>query len=112
MDVERTIEFILQQQASLTAQMGELQARMGEMQSLVGRLATQQLELTQHVDHFQREVSAAVLTIADAQRRTEERLANLAERQAHLAEAQAHTEERLNALIAIVDGIVRHIKPQ
>ncbi len=97
MDVERTIEFIVQQQANLSAQMGELQARMGEMQSLVGRLATQQLELTQHVDHFQREVSAAVLTIADAQRR--------------LAEAQAHAEER-HALITIVDGIVRHIKPQ
>jgi len=98
MDIERTVEFILQQQATFSAQMDVLGSRMGEMQSgmtelrsLVVRLAEQQLALTQHVDHFQREISAAVLAIAEAQR---------------------HTDERLNALISVVNGLVRGLKSQ
>ena len=92
MDVERTLEFILENQAKFSAQMGELE-------SLVGRIAQQQLDLVQHVDRFQRGVSDAVMALAEAQR-------HLAEEQQRLTEAQRHTEERLNALISIVDGLI------
>ena len=37
--------------------------------------------------------------------------AKLTEGFARLTEAQQHTEERLNALIAVVDGIVRRMPP-
>ena len=109
MDVERTLEFILENQAKFSAQMGELE-------SLVGRIAQQQLDLGQHVDRFQRGVSDAVMALAEAQRHLAEEQQRLAETQRHLAEeqqrlteAQRHTEERLNALISIVDGLIpRH----
>ena len=94
MDIERTLEFILENQAKFSSQMGELE-------SLVGRIAQQQLDLGQHVDRFQRGVSDAVMALAEAQR-------HLAEEQQRLTEAQRHTEERLNALISIVDGLIPH----
>jgi peptidoglycan hydrolase CwlO-like protein len=112
MDIEKTIEFILGQQAKFAA-------GLEEMRSLVGRLAQQQLDLVEHVDHFQREITAATLAIAEEQRRlTEEqrRLTEaqrrLTEAQTRLEEAQRHTEERLNALIAVVDDLVRRRPPQ
>ncbi|HYM09104.1 MAG TPA: hypothetical protein VEU62_00150 [Bryobacterales bacterium] len=86
--------------------------------SLVGRLAEQRLALTQHVDRFQREISVAVLALAEGQkllqdevregfRRLTEEQQRLAEAQRRLAELQQHTEEKLNALIAVVDGMIR-----
>ena len=91
---------------------------MGELESLVGRLAEQQLALTRHVDDFQREIGAAVISLANGQKQfmdeTKEAIKGLAEGQTRLAEAQTrlteaqqHTEERLNALIAVVDGVIR-----
>lgn len=84
------------------------------MGSFVKRIAQQQLELTEHVGHFQREISAAVLALAEEQKRLaeahtrlEEAHARMEEAHARLEEAQRHTEERLNALISVVDGIVR-----
>lgn len=100
MDFERTTEFVLQQQAKFAADLAE-------MGSFVKRIAQQQLELTEHVGHFQREISAAVLALAEAHTRLEEAHARLEEAHARLEEAQRHTEERLNALIGVVDGIVR-----
>ena len=105
MDVERTMEFILEQQAKFWAglqEMREQQAAMqkeqaawrqdhAELRSLVVRLAEHQLGLAQHFDQFQQETRAALLT---------------------LAETQQHTDERLNALIAVVDGVVRRLPQQ
>jgi chromosome segregation ATPase len=126
MDIERTIEFILGQQAKFAA-------GLEEMRSLVGRLAQQQLDLVEHVDHFQREITAATLAIAEEQRRLTEEQRHMAEEQRRLTEeqrrlteaqrrlteaqtrleeAQRHTEERLNALIAVVDDLVRRRPPQ
>lgn len=107
MDFERTAEFILQQQAKFAADMAE-------MGSFVARIAQQQLEMTQHVNHFHQEIGAAVLAIAEQQKllaeahtRLEEAHARMEEAHAKLEDAQRHTEERLNALIGVVDGIVR-----
>ena len=63
--------------------------------------------LTQHVDHFQREISAAVIALAEEQKRLAQEQRRLAEAQTRLTEAQQHTEERLNGLIGVVDGMIR-----
>lgn len=119
MDVERTIEFILENQAKFSTQMGEFSANMGELQTAVGRIAKQQLDLVQIVDNFQHGVSEAVMAmaagqkelteehkrLAEAQRKTEERLSTL-------AEAQQHTDERLSALINVMDDLIRRTPKQ
>lgn len=111
LDVEKTMEFILGQQAKFFAALEEsrrdMRDRDATMRSFVETIARQQLELTEHVNYFQREISAAVLAIAEQQKLLAEEQRRLAEQQALLAEAQRHTEERLNALIVVVDGIVR-----
>ena len=111
MDVERTMEFILDQQAKFWAGMqemredqAELRKRQADLSSLVVRLAEQQLGLAQHFDQFQQETRTALLAVAEAQRHTDERLHAL-------IEAQHHTDGRLDALIAVVDGGVRR-KPK
>jgi archaellum component FlaC len=49
--------------------------------------------------------------LADHVHLVDESLAHLAQSQLKLAEAQNQTEERLNALIAVVDDIVRRRPP-
>ena len=105
MDLERAVEFCLEQQIRLAA-------GLDEVRHLLGRVAQQQMELTQHVNHFQQEISTAVLAIAEQQKLLAAAQAHLAAEQARLAEQVRHTEERLNALIDVVDGIVRRRPPQ
>ncbi len=115
MDMERAVEFCIEQQAKLFAglermreevreemreEREEMRQRQDVLQTFVERIAQSQLNLTEHVNDFQRQISAIVLTIAEEQKR-------LANEQARLAEAQRHTQESLNTLIAVVDGIVR-----
>ena len=106
MDTERTIQFILENQARVSAQMGEFSTRMNQLQDLVERIARQQVELNDHVNDFQRGISAAVMAIAEEQLRLTQEQLRLAREQRLLAEAQRHTEERLNALITVVDGLI------
>ena len=94
------MEFILDQQAKFAAGMEDLRGQVAELtsgldqthrdqaaiQAIVGRLAEQQLQL-----------SNIVLAISQEQKR--------------LVEAQRHTDERLNTLIDIVDGMVRRPPP-
>lgn len=70
--------------------------------------------LRQHVDDSFLKTSAAITALAEQGKRTDERLAQLAERVTELAERVTelaevgmHTDERLNALINVVDGVVR-----
>lgn len=83
---------------------------LNDVVSLVGRLAEQRLALTEHVDRFQREISAAVLALAEGMKegfaRLTEEQRRLADAQRRLTEAQQHTEEKLNALITVVDGLI------
>ena len=106
MDVEKTIEFILDQQAKFFAgmeqmrqefrqDMEEMRQEMREQAAAQGKinmaLGKAMLGLTEHIDR-----------LTAAQAATDERLKTL-------TAAQAATDERLNALIAVVDGIVRHL---
>jgi hypothetical protein len=93
---ESGLEGLLQVQARHEIEIGDLRALFGRTLTVVEGLASK------------------VIEIADAQRRSDEKLAALAEAQrrsdeklAALAEAQRHTDERLNALISVVDDLVR-----
>ena len=88
-------------------QQAKLFTGLEELRSLVGRIASQQIELIQHVGRFQEGIHRSVLAIAEQQKLLTEQQKLLTEEQRRLAEAQRHTEERLNALITVVDGIVR-----
>ena len=93
MDTERTIGFILENQAKFSAQMGEIQAGMGELQTLVATIARQQSGLVQIVDDFQHGVSEAVLAMAVGQKELAEEHKRLAEAQSGLAEEQKRLAE-------------------
>ncbi len=123
MDVERTMEFILEQQAQFANQFSKIDAALLELsqsqkatEEALSSLAQHQSSLAQHQSSLAQHQSSlaqhqsslaqhqlttqqAVLDIANAQERTNEILATLAER-------QITTEENLNALLLTVE---RHI---
>ena len=111
-DVEKTIEFILDQQAKFFAGLNEMRQEMREQAAAQGKinmaLGKAMLGLTDHIER-----------LTAAQSATDEQLKRLAETQAatderlrRLAETQGATDERLNALLAVVDGIVRKEPPK
>ncbi|HEV2426455.1 MAG TPA: hypothetical protein VGZ29_16640 [Terriglobia bacterium] len=96
MDVEKTMQFILDTQARLEASVGEHNERLSKIEAsvatladLVGRLAQAEIRLVEKMDR-----------LAESQ-------AQLAESQAQLAESQAHTDQRLDALIDFADRFMR-----
>ena|SRR5437870_2315956 len=95
MDVERTMEFILEQQAQFANQFAKIDAALLELSQRQKATEEALSSLAQH----QLTMQQAVLDIASAQERTNEILATLAER-------QITTEENLNSLLVTVE---RHI---
>jgi hypothetical protein len=89
-DVEKTIEFILEQQAKTTARVDQLYEMMQQQGQINIALGKALLGVTEHIDR-----------LTAAQAATDERLNRLA----------AETDERLSALINIVDGIIRRQPP-
>ena len=93
MDVEKTMEFILNAQARLEASAQQHEERIARLESsmatatdLIGRLAQAETRLAEHMQDL-RETQAAGFK--------------------ELREVQAATEYKLNALIDTVDKIVR-----
>jgi hypothetical protein len=93
MDVERTIEFILDQQAKIAAAHVDLQTDLTDLKGTVGRILT-----------IQEGTLGIVSSLAT-------RMDELAVSHQRLAEAQVQTEEKLNALISVVDGVIRPQPP-
>ena len=101
-EMQRTMEFIVEQQAQFAANMGQVQTSIAELTGNVGQ------------------VQAGIAQLTEAQRRTDatvERLASqvehIARQQVHIngvvgviADSQQHTDERLNSLITLFE---RHI---
>jgi methyl-accepting chemotaxis protein len=90
MDVERTIEFILDVEAKHAAAI----QRHDEM---LRQLIEVNLSLTGHLEDLAAHVD-----------RLDARVDKLAARMEEIANAQAQTDQRLNALIDIVDKMIRH----
>jgi peptidoglycan hydrolase CwlO-like protein len=102
MDVEKTMEFILEQQAQLFSGLNQLRAELGELKDVVVEIAP-----------AQQRTNAIVETLAERHVELAARHAELAQSHADLArshkevaEQQKITEQSLNALISIVE---RHI---
>lgn len=101
MDVEKTIEFILQMQSRQEAHMGELTQRQDD-------LTTALLKLTENVSGL----ADIVGEVSRAQARTEEEIRRTEEqnRLAHerFQELNQATDERLHALIKTMDDWIRN----
>ena len=88
-EIDKKIEFIIEQQAQFAANMQAHDTRFTQLEELVTRLATATLE------GF-KDVNAKIDALVDLQIR-------LTDAQSHLAESQAETAEKLKNLIAVVD---------
>jgi uncharacterized phage infection (PIP) family protein YhgE len=95
MDIERTIEFILGQQAQFTTDIAQLKDGLAAFKDGLFELRDNISQLT-----------GLMGNLALLQQNSDEIVANLAQRVVDLTNAQAKTDKRLSALIAIVE---RHV---
>lgn len=89
MDVESTMQFILETQARLQATASQHDERLARLETSLARLET------------------SVSTVTDLVGRLAQAEIRLVERMDRLAESQAHTDQRLDILIDVVDKLVR-----
>ena len=89
MDVERTIQSLLEQQARFDARQAEFDARHAKF------AAQFEEDITQ--------INSVIVSIAAAQQRTNAILETLAEKHVELAEAQRSTEVKLHAVISALE---------
>ena len=92
MDVERTIRFLLEQQARFDARQAEFDAR--------------QAQFWQKFEEGVTQINSTMLSLATAEEKTNSILTTLAEKHLELAVAQRSTEEKLYAVISALE---RHI---
>ena len=92
MDIEKTMQFLLEQQARFDAYQAEFAANQAAHQARFEK------------DMIQ--INEILVRVTTAQERTSEILATLTERHLELAKSHQETEQNLNALIATVE---RHI---
>ena len=96
MDIEKTMQFILEQQAKQEASLQQTDALLLR----VGAIQLQPAEiLSQH--------DVQIGQLIQSQRRTDEAVKALADEVKTLAEQGRHTDERLNTLIKVVDDLIR-----
>ncbi|GEM_PF-1491972 len=114
MDVQKTMEFILEQQAAAVVRQAQLETRMAEYEAEnqawfkrfeSGMSAIQQTQLRQ---------LEMIDGLVDESKRQRERLNETQEKLDHFIVATERrfneTQEKLDALISVVDGIVRRIQ--
>lgn len=96
-EMERLMQFILEQQAQLSANMGKAEERITRIEGIQENTARQ-------IEHL----GNALVALTEAHERTREELAESWARTQgalkELAESQAHTDRRLDALIDVVRG--------
>jgi hypothetical protein len=98
-EMQRTMEFILDQQAQYVARMQRDESRLTKLEDAFVTLVQLAKLSDERLGTFEENMTllSKAQTLADA------RLVDLTEKMTELAEAQMHTDERLNALIHIVD---------
>jgi X-X-X-Leu-X-X-Gly heptad repeat protein len=108
-DVRNTMQFILEQQAQLTVTVGQLSESVDRLTGKVDQLTGKVDQLTDKVDRLADKVdrtadsTIALLAIAEIHEREIE---TLKESTAANAEAGRATDERLNALIDVVEQMI------
>ena len=116
MDIEKTMQFLLEQQARFDARQAEFDARQAELLARQAELLARQGQFVDRQAQFEERmtrIESVLLDVATAQEKTNEILATLTERHVELAQshrelsdAQQVTEQNLNVLIAALE---RHI---
>jgi septation ring formation regulator EzrA len=98
-EMERTMAFILEQQAQASASNAQTQSTMAEITSTMARLTDRLDRLTERTDRNAEGITA-LLAIAEMHER------EITENRETQAEAQSRTDERLNALINAVERYI------
>lgn len=103
-EMERTMQFILEQQAQLTVNQAQAEEkaeeRMAEAQERMTRLEEAQQVIVQTQQNTARQIEhlgSALVELTEAHTRTQGALTRL-------AESQIHSDQRLDALIDVVRG--------
>jgi peptidoglycan hydrolase CwlO-like protein len=105
-EMQKMMEFMLQQQAGFATNMNLLVEKVGHLSDAqlrmgksLAELATAQAQMARQQAHMNEVVAA----IADAQQRTDAKVAELTEAQSRTDQQLAETDERLNVLIGVVE---------
>jgi acetolactate synthase small subunit len=97
-EMQRTMQFILEQQAQFSANMGQVQESITQLTTAQSEFAVAQRELAA----AQSRTNATVERLATQVEQIARQQVHINEVVAVIAESQQHTDERLNALIEIV----------
>lgn len=95
-DIERTMQFILDTQARLEGSVAQHDERISKLEVSLTRLEGSVARL-----------EGSVATVTDLVGRLAQAETRLVERMDRLTESQTHTDQRLDALIDVVDKLVR-----
>ena len=91
-DMQKKMEFIIDQQAQLVVNQEKADERLTRLENVVVR--------------FYEDTGAKFNALIDAQMRTDSRMGQLTEKMTELAEAQVRTDERLNTFITVVERFI------
>jgi hypothetical protein len=105
-EMDKNIEFILQMQAQFAANLGRSEANIDNLRVSVADLAGVVRESVKLSDDRFTRLADRLTYLAEAQAATGKIVKELAESQKELAASQKTTDDRLNALIYVVE---RHI---
>ena len=98
-EMERTIAFIIEQQAQIHSNMAQITSTQAEINATMARQAERLDRLTERTDRNAEGITA-LLAIAEMHER------EIADNREEYREAQARTDERLNALIDTVERYI------
>ena len=112
-EMERAIQFVLEQQAQLTATVDRLSVKVDRnADSVTALLAITEIQSQEirEIGEGIRELGGAVRTVNERQREADERQRRADERRREADERGRQTDERLNALINTVERIISERK--
>jgi hypothetical protein len=107
MDVEKTIEFLLQQQAAAEVRWAESDRRIAESNRLIAESDARHRARMDEIDSQMVKLNNNQVALQEVQFRQLEMINGLIDAQVRGEARSKEIDERLNALIAVVDDLVR-----